>query len=107
MKVLNLDALVPSDKIVTINEKDYRIPGSIPLKHALELSAMLNKVQNDKNDTESMGRVINTLYDIFSIKNKIDKDKFFNAMTISHFQALMEFMFMDKEQIGTMDEKKN
>jgi len=108
MKILNLDKVIQPDRKIILDGVEYLIPGSIPVRYALVLSAMLKRIQNDPGDTEAQLEIIDTLHSIFSIKNKVDKNYFLDHIDMDYFTAIISFIFNSgkEEEPVKIEEKK-
>ena len=91
MKSLNLDELVPEDKILILGGEEFKIPGDISFKDLLIMAKAEEKFTDSGNSTEELENLLKTISEV--VKVPFDKLENLSAALIKN---LSDFI-LDRE----------
>jgi len=115
MKIANIDKIKKEEKMITINGRDYVIPGSLPVRLQLQMFSISDRMSTEKMSEKLIDDSLGALLSILKIKNSVEIKKI-EDISMEQFVAALNFIITDKsveettaifEQSQTGDVKKN
>jgi len=115
MKIANIDKIKKEEKMITINGRDYVIPGSLPVRLQLQMFSISDRMSTEKMSEKLIDDSLGALLSILKIKNSVEI-KEIEDISMEQFVAALNFIIADKsveetaaifEQSQTGDVKKN
>lgn len=99
--LINLDKIVPEDKIVVLGGREYTIPGATPVRIMLEILKNAQSIQTNPNDLNAIEKGFKLIYDLLKVRNPdLDYDVFANSIGMEQYIALVNAVYggLDPEQ---------
>ena len=96
MQVLNLDKLRPEDKAVTINGREYIIPGKAPVSVWLDIVKSQQELSEGK--IEAAEKLVRAMWLMFRARQpELSFDEFSGLISLDDCFALAQHMFGDAD----------
>jgi hypothetical protein len=111
MAVYNIDKVIPEDKEVIIDGRSLKVPGKLKVYYVLKMLKASNKLTDEPGKAESVEYALDTLYEIFCIKNEeIDKEWVMKSIDVEDYIGIVNFLSSsdaEDKKIEPEKEKKN
>ena len=99
MAILNLDELLPEDKTVVLNGKDWTLPAEISIEIMLRMIKNAELLQKNPQDHKANEEAFKTLHSVFLINHpELSYDEFKKMVSISQYALLVEFLNDDGDK---------
>lgn len=91
MKLLNADKLLKADKKVILNGREYLIPADLPVRIVVKMMHLGQEMAKDSNNFNLLDESINTLFEVFKLRNKDIKREDFD-LTMEQYIEISKFI---------------
>ena len=96
MEVINLDELVPEDKVVQLKGDKYYIPADLSVESMLRLFKVFKRLEEDGENVENQEEAFRVAHDLFTERQPdLEYEDFIKLITLKQFVHLTTAIFGD------------
>lgn len=109
MQYANIDVVDSEDKKLTVNKKDYLVPGDLPFKFMINVIKWSKVFEKDPSNIEGMEKFANAIYKILKIRQPDLKEDTVTGWGLNKLVSIYSFIIggiTPEETLKTIQSKK-